>query len=385
MLVAVLAVLTAIVVTLKRRREPTIVNTVRQLAISVDGSRVVAAMRDGSVDAWRVESQHRVASLPPFRGEDRLAAAAISPDGRTIVRVRAEVEIDVDGFSSGDCFFEVVSMDSGTLLNREKAYYLEPMAYSADGRRLIVCDYIKNEWQQIDPRKTTASAAKCGPVNPNKQSGYWSVRLMQVRPQKVFALGNDNELAVWDFETGKSRRATIFPLINTNIEVHGLAVSPDGRYLAVLKHRKSGASTIELFDVETLQSLVEQNLSLPGGVYSDLKFFGGGKSLAVLGGTLEIYDAKTLQLTKTLTVEGFGNILAASRDGELLALESQRQIWLYDGKSLRRFANLRSSESQIMPLLAALVVTVAGFVVVRRRAMARRRAAQATEVPEWNP
>jgi WD40 repeat protein len=142
---------------------------------------------------------------------------------------------------------------------------------------------------------------------------------------RLLAFGSVNTVRVWDAATGKQ---TATPAGPQNPSGHGLAFSPDGRYLALADEELR----LKLWDAATGRQRVFASRQDPYWTSGDLAFTPDGRRLASANGNeVKVWDVDAGQ--EVCTLHGhtkFVTRLAFSPDGQRLVsggLDETLRIW----------------------------------------------------------
>ncbi len=129
----------------------------------------------------------------------------------------------------------------------------------------------------------------------------------------------EEKATLWDLETGA-------PLFVEERSINGAAFSPDSAKMAISVDGRGDPDTIEIFDANTGQLL----RTLEGPYASKLAFSSDSRQLAAAGGHVKIWDMDTGQLAHTLDGDGLALALVFSPDGRTLAVASSDLLKLWD-------------------------------------------------------
>ena len=222
-------------------------------------------------------------------------------------------------------------------------------------------------------RRATSACSTCarGVSGASRVATRASVDAMRFTPdgRTLVTSGADGELIVWDVARGEIRETLSG---HAKGEVYGLA------RLARRAHRCTAPATTSARSRGTSpatgascgrspsrgRSSPTTATTLPRG----LALSPDGRTLAVghSDGTVDFLDARTLRRRRSLrALRGFVGAIAYSPDGRLLAVAGQRgQVTLWDARTLRPAGELRGLRT----------VSPDARVLTRRRAARRRRA-----------
>jgi WD40 repeat protein len=297
---------------------------VLHVAFRPDGARLLTASADGTVRQWDVATGHQVQpSYERHTGEVRVAV--FSPDGRFIASAGADRVVRI---------WEAAGRSDVAVLRGHDRDVSE-LAFSADGRRLAsaspgitlghVGDGSVRFWEVgpgADPRVLGGHKSYVYPVaySPDPgapgliASGSWdqTVRLWDARtgatcavlrhPDVVLSLAfapdsswlvtsceHDKNLRIWSLATAEVRELIPDP----GDRLRGVAVSPDGRRLAVHDLERN----LRIHDIATHRTVASGKGGAPA-------FSPDGRWLAGFGDdqkVLCLWEAQTLRLTAQFT------------------------------------------------------------------------------------
>jgi RNA polymerase sigma factor (sigma-70 family) len=279
------------------------------LARSADGKLVATGGADGTITLWEAASGRRLRVLVGHR--NRVVTLAFSPDGRRLASGGWEPTVRVWDVASGRLERAIICAGASR--------QMEAVAFSPDGRLLVVCDYGRNVVRLLDAA-----------------TGKELRQLAQTRPEaaaftpdgKTLAIGgwDDGAVVLWDVATGEKVR-TIRPPRSSNgpLITNVVAFSPDGRLLATGHHH----TPVCLWDAAT-GKLVRQ-IEDGHQVTWCLGFSPDGAWLATggLDGKANLWEVATGRRVHQLRGHEFWvQRLAFGPDGRTLATAA------YDGTSL---------------------------------------------------
>jgi WD40 repeat protein len=233
------------------------------LAISRDGTRVTASGVSPLIPVWDLPSGRLLMKLRepvPPESSGELARISISPDGTMLASVRAGRPV------------HLWQLKDGTLTRTlgDGQELIQDVGFSPDGRLLAASGRNGTRLWQVDTgelRRTFLSRPGDDSVNPRKHA--WSPdgsQLAQVSNRMVWDAGHDwrsagvVEITLWEAETGRRLNTISWPS-----QVHDVAWSPDGNYLAIAGTqtavwRTSDWRIVEMptfrrrFQIETIES-----------------------------------------------------------------------------------------------------------------------------------
>ncbi|EJF58655.1 WD40 repeat-like protein [Dichomitus squalens LYAD-421 SS1] len=279
-------------------------SSVRSLAYSPDGRRIISGSLDGTIDVWDADTGKSIGGH--LKGHSRrITRIRFSPDGGRFVS------------SSGDHTLRV--WDSTTLQPlREPLHghtdWVQDIDYSPDGRRIVSCSH------DGTIRIWDAETYECllGPLYGHKD---WVTCIAWSPDGKHIASGSwDRTVRVWDAETG---HAVGKPFRGHKGWVLSVSWSMDGRY--VLSSSEDG--TIRFWDTEKWEEEGEPLRGHADAVYNVMytpdyqQIVSGGED-----GTIWMWDAQTRQPVGKSLSNWFGSVnsLALSPDGRRIISGSYR-------------------------------------------------------------
>jgi serine/threonine protein kinase len=241
---------------------------VYDVAISPDGTKLLSCGGDKLIHVWDAATGHEVRQLKGHTGE--VLGVAISPDGRMVA-------------SSGyDCQLRLWKLDTGELIaSPGEAGAGWGVAFSPDGKLIATWgqDHLIRLWdvkdrkevRRLEGHKEWVVAAAFSSDGGRLLSGTWPSdgRGPVARP---------SELKLWEVGTGKLLR-TVDLLPGDN--VHGLAISPDGRQALSCCDSWGPAGLVELWDLERGKPVVALRGHASG--VGDVAFLPGGRTAVSVG------------------------------------------------------------------------------------------------------
>ena len=236
---------------------------------SPDGT-TIATGEDFRIRLWDAQT----GNLKRIIGEPGYAVHSIdySPDGKTLVTVRPNADVEVWDVDSGEL---IRTLDHSP----QRAWFA---AYSPDGNVIgTAADEGFRIW-----------GAETGELKHIFQTNTEHVRVLAFSPDGQTLAGAADAIYLWDVETGNLQKSV--PLEEHALRQNGISFSPDGRAIA-LDIRPFG-NGIEIWDVETgqLQGRFTADFTRP--IYS-IAFAPDGQSLlAANGDELRRWDLQTAQV-----------------------------------------------------------------------------------------
>jgi len=268
------------------------------MAFSPDGERLASAGRDGTVMLWdwNVVADQPVWDMKqpvrqPLTGHEfTVGGLAFSPDSSMLATA---------GWNATMLWDAATDYPMGQVLT-DSAGALQPMAFSPDGRTLVlgsceamlwgICERGEMRFWDVATRQPLG-----GPL-ASETRGVLSVAYSQ--DGKVVAAGcADGTIMLWDAAT---RQPIGTPLTGHDLWVTSVAFSPDGRILAsggcrgtAIAEGGCNEGEIRLWDVASGELLGDPLTAHPGAV-EGLKFSPDGRTLASRGGnTTVLWDVAT--------------------------------------------------------------------------------------------
>jgi RNA polymerase sigma factor (sigma-70 family) len=302
-------------------------NTVRAVAYSRDGTRLISASWDGTMRVWDAETGRE---LHRFR-QPEASSAAIAPDGKTVASGGMDKSLHVWDLTTGKELLQVGDLENSVMA----------LQFAPDGKSLATLSSpIIRIWDLTSGKET---ARFTGPAK-----GVYSIAFSS--DGKLLAGGcEDKTVRIWDTGSGKELRR----LEGHADLLYGVAFAPDGKTLA--SSGRDGDRTIRLWDVATGQ----EKLRIPGapGWVRPIAFSPDGKLLASGGqnSVVFILEAATGEELRHCRLPGRDDTwvmaLAFSPDGKRLATSgSDMPIRLWDpatGKEIQPYEGHQASVSQV--------------------------------------
>jgi WD40 repeat protein len=238
------------------------------VAISPDGTKLLSCSGDKLIHVYDTASGKELKQLTGHTGE--VLGVAISPDGRMVA-------------SSGrDCQLRVWNLDTGELIaspgNGGGGW---GTAFSPDGKLIATwgMEHIIRLWdartlkevRRLEGHKEWVLAAAFSGDGSRLLSGTWPSddRGPEARP---------SELKLWEVRTGKLLRTMNLP---PGENVHGLAISADGRQALTCSQSRGPADLVEYWDLERGKPIIAFRGHL--GAVGDVAFLPDGRT-AISGG-----------------------------------------------------------------------------------------------------
>jgi len=291
---------------------------------TADGHVFVTSMRDGTT--WELEPDPlRVVRSWPFADE----VAAVSPDGRILALADARGRL------------RVVDLESGRTASFRRGHggRILRMRFTPDGRTLVTA----GEGGRLlawDVERRTIAQRFAG-----HSQAVWGLD-MTGDGGTLITGSEDSRAILWDLGGDRrlDRRFAVGRPFRLPFGVRGIAVSPDGRTVAIT--HDDGA--VDLVDTASLRR--RRVLRAMDGAPLSVAFSPDGRLLAVtgVGGRLTLWDARTFAPAGELEgLEGDSSAVAFSPDGSLLAATEldptdplgtrPLRIWEVRSRELTRF------------------------------------------------
>ena len=266
---------------------------IASLSFSPDGRSVASScsdrwLTDYAIRIWDVSTGEEKRHIKAY---SRLSA--FSPDGRTVAGVNHDRMIRVWDAETGEQIVEL------------KGYSPSSFAYSPDGKTLAFnnTSYKKGIVRFLDISTGEAAEALTSP------SG-WASELSFSRDGSVLAAaGGGGSVHLWNVE-----KREVLRTVKGIGSVHALALSPDGRSIAV-----GGEDSARVWSAEN--GALRGKMVGHEGAVRTVAYSSDGRHIASAGddGTVRVWSAETFALTKTLRGHvGYVNSVAFSPDSRSL-------------------------------------------------------------------
>lgn len=255
----------------------------------------VTASIDGTAKLWRVGG-HDTHTLEVPAGQDGVASAAFSPDGRLVLTASSDGKARVWGADDREQL-AVLAGHTGPV---------QSAAFSPDGRRVATAskDRTARIW------RLEGSDATCEHVLGGHENSVWRTAFSPDGTMLLTA-SRDSTVRLWDPRSGTCLKT----LRGHEAAVWSAVFSPDGRHIA----SASSDRTVKLWDVERgehLRTLVGHESTVTGACFSS-----DGVELLTCSrdGTARVWNPETGVCNGVLEQDGQLWAAALSPDGEVLA------------------------------------------------------------------
>ncbi|HSL30011.1 MAG TPA: helix-turn-helix domain-containing protein [Anaerolineales bacterium] len=248
---------------------PALGPTMRSVAYSPDGARIVTTEDDRTAKLWDASSGERLMTL--YGHTANVTDAKFSPDGTRIVTVSTDRQIKVWDALTGQ--------DLNTLAGHGDGIW--SVAFSADGEHIVTAsdDSTAKVWRISPARELLSFDNGSRPLHPN------GVKLVYSPDGTRLAVVNsDLTPKVWDVKTEK----LLFELVGHSDMVANIVYSPDGMQIATA----SEDQTAKLWDAisgKEIRSFIGHTSTVFG-----IDFSPDGVRLATASsdGTATVWDTK---------------------------------------------------------------------------------------------
>ncbi len=273
---------------------------VLSVAFSPDGS-LLAAGSFGTIDLWDVKKGQR---LQTIKRDDNwmITGVSFSPDGQKLASGSFGNIISIWDVQTG----QYLRMLQGTTSGRN-------IAFSPDGQTLVSSGSWNNT---VGLWETAADKRRYLKGHTGQVQGI----SFSADGRTVTSVSKDKTIGIWDVATG--RRLKKVPLQAMKGSVNSIAISPDGRILALTSQSNNSINLLEFPTGKHLQILEGHTNNVDSVVFSH-----DSRTLASVASSssseddsnILLWDVKTGKRLRALTETGFGSSLSFSPDGNILA------------------------------------------------------------------
>lgn len=249
---------------------PALGPTMRSVAFSPDGARIVTAEDDRTAKIWDARSGKLLMTL--YGHTAKVPDAEFSPDGTRIATVSSDRQIKVWDTVTGQQLFTLAGHREG----------IWTVSFSPDGEHIVTAsnDGTAKVWRISPTRELLTFDNGSRPSHPN------GVRLVYSPDgTRLAAVNSDRTPKVWDVKTEQ----LLFELTGHADIVTNIVYSPDGTQIATA----SGDGTAKLWDAIAGKEI--RSFTGHENIIFGLDFSPDGSHLATasLDGTAIVWDTKT--------------------------------------------------------------------------------------------
>jgi len=256
--------------------------TMRSVAFSPDGARIVTTEDDRTAKIWDASSGELLTTL--YGHTANVTDAKFSLDGTRIVTVSSDRQIKVWDAVTGQDLFTLAGHSDG----------IWSVSFSSDGEHIVTAsnDNTAKVWRIFPTRELLTFDNGSRPPHPN------GVRLVYSPDgTRLATVNSDLTPKVWDVKTEK----LLFELAGHTDIVTNIVYSPDGTQIATA----SGDGTAKIWDAisgKEIRSFIGHKNTVFG---IDFSPDGSRLATASLDGTATVWDTKTGEALFQLTGHTF--------------------------------------------------------------------------------
>ncbi len=297
---------------------------IRSLDFTRDGRYLVSLSNEAAI-VWDVATGRQLRTFLS-KSREPFQAAALSPDGQRLI-LAGYHDVDLWEIATGRQIVRLPKRDSS----------VDAIAFTPDGREVVLSGSVPELWDLSSGKRVvgfeglTGSAKAVGVTDDGRLliTAGWGYSGPEKQGDHI------GEMFAWELATGARLR---------KFEGHAkgidrMVISPDGRLVASLTGYPE--KKVFLWDTATarrLRSLEPQN---PDHESYAIAFSPDGKYVLGGGYDLNIWEADTGKLVRTIDVPGSIQVVAYTPDGrQLVAATSDMDIVFFDaasGKPGQRF------------------------------------------------
>jgi RNA polymerase sigma factor (sigma-70 family) len=321
----------------------------------------LAAKQGASKDPSEPEVSADPRNSPPaptiVHGDGRVVSLALSPDGKTMATVTADLEmVGVRWKYTGSrlTLWDLPTRKTKKVLSeseKEENFVFNEAAFSPDGKTLAV----------------SADGIRNGALTVSGEMQLWDVETGQLKrtlegrfhtrspcfspDSKTLAGRSDDMLKLWDVESGEEKRSLQMP----GTSVWQVTFSPDGKLVLAGSHahQPGDKSKVMMWDVATGEIKLDLNCEgeAPEG-YMSVTFAGNGALVAAAGGRpgkVWLWEMRTGKLKHTLEGSDKGVLrVGSSPNGKTLAVVcADHTVKLWDLTTEKWCGTLQGHEAKI--------------------------------------
>jgi hypothetical protein len=352
-IITMVAIAVALVIDVKQRLRSDYISSI---AITPDGSRVIAALADGAVVAWDVETGTRSSILGPWTENIAFGRNyAFSQDASMAVYLRLDP-------SNMQNTLEVADLSNATRKDVRKLLIYGPMAISSDGGLLAFVNS-QNQLTIVHLRDASIPDLLLGPFDASGSGDYPQAIAFSADGADVFLAGSSGELQSWNLQAGTVKRVPAKGEVYTS----RLAFSPDGSQFAILTLDPAPAGyppeVLQLYDSKTFQLLEQAEVGFSISTFS----FIDGKTIAVFSDQLDIWGTDPLAKVRSIRTNELDWSVRAVSAGKQIAVADLKSVYMLEGNRLRRLGTVGRSSASGYGLAVALVAFIIGWRRMRKR------------------